>query len=418
MIKAGHKCRLVLTYALIVVIFLFRPELTRAFSLNGGSQSLNGDATIDGDDPDPEPTPPDGGNDIVHDSGSDFWEWGDRLGDGTDTAVTDAGLDLGSSQLTRSDGSGASMAGKDPPGQGEAIKLNLDGGDMTGDSSVTHLYTNYDPGTSHNNNLIGGPVIIINVDSVGIGLISTKSTQRDGGWHPWVRAGYVQIGTATVPVDGPIRLMGIDTCKNSSQHQPGAVYIYGGDDVIISDGEATPSYGNIDTSSYQPTTKSDLGKVRVYHNGAFAASQILAWSRGYGANGGAGSSVVLKGNWTPAGSTTASGDCTVSGIKSYYQDDGYTDGNGRSITISGYNNVEIGTIDCRHKPHPDGDNTDSFAGDLTIEAVEDITINGSINLSNTDNPANNGDLSLTGGNNIKLGSVFNCDNAAILILAM
>jgi hypothetical protein len=387
-----------------------------AFSLNGGSQSLNGDATIDGDDPDPEPALGSGGNDVVHDSGSDYWEWGDHLGDDSNVAVTDAGLALGTDQLSRTDGTGASTGGHDPDGQGGAIKLDLDGGDVTGDSGATNLYTNYDPPIAHNNPLVGGPIIIANVGTVGMGTISTKATRWDAGWHPRVRSGYVQIGTDSAPATGEVRVMGIDTCNNSSNHQPGAVYIYGGGDVLVSDGGVTPTYGNIDTSSYRPKLNTDLGKVEVYHNGTFAGSQILTNSSGYGGADGRGGSVTLQGNWTPAGPTAPSGDCTVSEINTEYDDDGYTKGNGGDVDISGYQDVTIGTLNTRYNRHTGrttSDYEDYYGGSVTIGGASgpptvagDISITGSINLEHTGYPVNNGDLTLrTSGGKIEMASL-------------
>jgi hypothetical protein len=336
-----------------------------AFSLNGGSQSLNGNATIDGDDPDPEPALGSGGNDVVRDAVSGYWEWGDRLGDGTNTPVTDAGLQLGGDTLSTNDGTD--------------INLNLNGGDLTGTGTAASFVTDRDSSA--------GDVRIQNVGTVQIGSIST------------VRGGDVFIGSSTVPTSGEVRVKSIETCDNTNGRWPGEVAIYGGGDVLISDGAPTPTYGNIVTRHHRSGVRNfDQNRVRAYHNGTFRANSINTVGEGYGGNHARPGRVILQGNWTTGGNVAASGDCIVNSIVTHYKNNGFHNAPAAPVTVSGYQNVTIGSLDTRAR------SSNQAAGNVTINGITDsITITGSIDLDSSS--GTDGNLTLTCGGNIELASL-------------
>jgi MYXO-CTERM domain-containing protein len=363
--------------AVVMALVLGLAGTAAAFSLNGGSQSLNGNATIDGDDPDPEPALGSGGNDVVRDAGSGYWEWGDRLGDGTNTAVTDAGLQLGGDTLSTSDGT--------------HINLNLNGGDITG--SGTSFVTDVTA-----NGVNAGSVTIENVGTVQTGSISTKSGAQNQYWLE-VRGGSVRIGSSSAPATGEVRVAGIVTCPYVSKNRPGAVTIYGGGDVFVHDGATT--YGNIHTRNMEPYQGGKEGNISVYHKGSFAANQLRTDGRGYGGKGAMACDVRLRGNWTPSGSPypAPSGDCTVSYIATYYYDSGYTSTPGGDGYIWGYQNVTIGSLDTRARL------CNARGGNVSITEVTDsINITGSVDMK-SDEGTTNGNLTLTCGGTITLASL-------------
>jgi hypothetical protein len=121
-----------------------------AFSLQGGSQSLNGGPAIDGSG---------AGNDILRDTSAPddgWWQWGDRDGDDNDVPVATAGLQLGDDRLSSDDGTD--------------LKFDLNGGAITGNAGTSGIDTH----ETYRDN--AGDVILQNAASVTVGEILTWHT--------------------------------------------------------------------------------------------------------------------------------------------------------------------------------------------------------------------------------------------------
>ena len=126
------------------------------------------------------PIPLASGGQNVRTNGSGVYDFGDKDGNGNRVdAVNPAGLDLGALKLYTDNGAG--------------ISLNLNGGAITGSTSVTALDTHRDSFAP------GGPVQITNVADITMGKISTYIANGVYDRGETYGGGTISIGTALAP---------------------------------------------------------------------------------------------------------------------------------------------------------------------------------------------------------------------------
>lgn len=308
------------------------------------------------------PIPLAGGQD-VRTNGVGIYDFGDRDGNGTSNAVSPAGLDFGALRLHTDNG--------------VSIKMNLNGGPITGATSATALDTHRDVWLST------GSIQIHNVGSIAMGRISTycNNGANDG---EGVYAGSIAIGTALLPA-GPIRIGGLatwagNTAATYGNGGGGDITIYSLGDVLVQDGE-TPL--DIETRGRKQSW-GRAGHVTIYHGGTFRANDILAY--GLSDNWFGGGSIALTGNST--------GPCVIRNCRTCADT-----GPAGNVTIRGYTSVSVGAIDT-HANYFYGDRA---GGTVSITNIAgDIAVNGAIDLKEYPSGPVSGILDLQCGGSISV----------------
>jgi len=261
-------------------------------------QSLNGGANLIGD-----------GELIIPLSGPSY-EWTDIDGGGTDASDD---LDLAGKQLTTTDGTALTFKLQNGNGNGQVAGSN-----------TLAIWTQSSGGAA-------GDVAIYEVGDIAIGGIRTRPAPNTK------YTGKVTIGSDVTPA-GNVRIDFIDT-HGGNQQYTGDVTIHGNGDVKIQ--TASGVSGNIDTSSRTYWGRTDtVGEVHIHHAGDLVAAQISSYA--YSDNYSKGGNVVLDGG-------DSSGACSVNKINaSYNHPDRWSGGSygyfGGHITVSNYNEVNIGTV--------------------------------------------------------------------------
>jgi hypothetical protein len=306
---------------------------------------------------------------------------------------------------------------------GTAITLDLNGGDLIGNSGVTAFETYRTSGTVNYES--AGALSILNVGDIAMGRIDTRIS-RTLGYTPFL-GGAVTLGAnAAGQRAGDVRIDTIWTYGMGYMNAGGDVSIFSSGDVRIA--TAGGVKGDIITKIGNCGFNAEEGKggdIVVRHNGDFVARLLDATTRGD--------------NWGKPGSVTLIGDLdntvepagalAVNNIYTYNPEtsDRYRS-NAKPITIAGYTNVTVGNMSCYygHLSYYSGgnisiariagdikvtgaiDTSAGSAGDVTMATESDsggsITINGAIDLDAT-NTNNEGDLSLTSDYRITLGSL-------------
>jgi autotransporter-associated beta strand protein len=356
-----------LNVVVVMALVLGLAGMASAFSIST-NQDIDGPADIVGDGP--------GDNTVTHDATSGYWEWKDRDGNNTDTAVADAGLDLQGYRILTNGG--------------QDINLDLNGGGITG-TNTTAISTLYSGGTNPS-----ADVRIINVGTIAMGGIDARVNTY--GRNP----GSVTLGQSGTPVAGDIRVDFIYAyaIEYAPYSYGNHVTVYGTGDVLIQNSDGSVK-GEIRTS----TERKDAGNILVVHDGSFAAGTLDTQSNGNQDGAGNSGYITLNGD---ANSDGADGTFECLNIRTFNDRTTYGADCG-NVSISGYQTVDItGYVLGRHK-------SNDKASDVTVSAEGDITLGSYVDLS-ASNVSQRGVLSLTstGANGTDLGQItvatLDCDD--------
>ena len=333
------------------------------------------------------------GTQNVDDNASGVYDWNDKDGNGTTgDAVAPAGMDMTSFSLTTNDGS--------------AVKLDLNGGGITG-TSATSLSTA--------RNGVTGSVSVLNVGAISMGGISTATT---AGGH--IIRGNITIGQdgTAGPRAGSVRVNYLDVSYNGGgcgefpggHGNYGGVTVYSAGDVKIqdSDNDLTANLGDILGRSAGANAGGYLGAITIQHQGTFRARDLdNHMVNNWPGNGTYRASVIVQGNVIGA----ASGTFLANNIDTTYRDDFYSNRpNEGNVTISGYTGVHVtGNIDTY------SNQANTPGGYLSITGITgDIDLDGTVNLTGSAgaNNAYNGALTLACAGSITLASL-NCNQVKV-----
>lgn len=364
----------------LAAVALLCPALARAAVLDA-TTSLN---TLT------NPIPLEAGTQNVAVNGSSVYDFRDRNGDGTlDDPVAPVGLSLGGFALNTSDAT--------------SISLNLNDGNITGDSAVKGISTfrNLGGGSSGST----GSISIVNAGNLSLGIIDTgrRSTSTSS---PTGAVGNITIGEAGDPV-GTVRVdalyannyntADINDGRTYSKTSGGSVTVYGTGNVQIQDSSNT--LGHVVTWSHGTSS----GLITIQHDGEFRAAGVLAMTAAVysssGKVGGASFNGDAAGNG-PSGNFYVAGD-----MQFYYSRTTYGGPNGH-VTITGYNDVYIGgDILTYNDSATNGVTGAGRAGNFTVTAAGDITIVGLIDMHRGRATSTHGTLDLAAGGTIYLNDL-------------
>lgn len=303
-------------------------------------------------------------------TGGNLYDWGDVNGDGVrDDPVASPGLDMGSYQITN--------------GTGSHIVLDLNGGALSGTASSINFVTRATVNAS-------GRIEILTTNSIDCGGLNTSTSPTTTSSPP---SGEIRIG-ASGSRAGNVRVASLITRAGADRATPGNITIHGDGFVRVMNASNVP--GNILTySARNRDGAGDQGLVTVTHDGEFLARHIYTYHTTD--NRSLGGHVFLNGDILQDG---ASGACAVSNIWTYSIFVGANGGRGGNVTITGYTDVHVHDIDTR------SGKSDATAGSVAITALPmNIQITGAINLRNTSNPANSGNLTVNAGGRVTLASL-------------
>jgi hypothetical protein len=281
-----------------------------------------------------------------------LYDLGDRNGDGTRTdPVSTGNLDLGAYKLFTD-------------GIDRDLYFNLNGGNLTGTNTFA-IMTKDDTDTDN------GDIVITNVKNIACGILATMAIDAQDE-----NAGNVQIGTASLPAN-LIRVDGIKTYGLYKKRRAADCTIYATNDVTVASEDGTP--GSIEAHTGDPNINEnggDGGDIDVFHDGAFSAGDLTAYSDDAALSNPNGGRIYLNGDWPGDG---ASGSCVVSNLINYLSRVTYSEPN-MDITITGYLSVHVkGDIDGSSTRGSDLHK--SAATDVFItNIVGDIEIDGLIDL--------------------------------------
>jgi hypothetical protein len=336
--------------------------------------------------------------DVVLDSSQNLNTGPDLSFDGGTTTVPQVSgvYDFGAAGVSQT----VDLAGKTlSTTNGADIQLDLNGQDLKYDGTAVNSLSTW-RGSGWITSGTVGDVAIVNVGDVTLGNLDTRFT-----YGREVAAGDVTIGQSGNRAGTVwVRKIQTGTTYNDSRtHDAGNVTVYGDGDVTVA--------GNIETWNHISRNSGDKGgHVVVNHDGAFAAQDILTYSKANKKDWGA---QITTGDVTFEGDAgpESRGAFSVRNIDTSYKGDD-ADAYGGDVDISGYSSVSINNLWTYNTFAGGANHQDGFAGDVLIADITgDIEITGSIQMYINDSNVNHqdaahwGDLSLTAGGPITLASL-------------
>jgi hypothetical protein len=349
--------RQILALGIVAALLVGMVSATSSAAMLDATQSLNAGATL-------QLTGTGGDQDVAPQGG--IWDFGDRFGNDTNTAVDPPGMDMNGYALSTTDNTD--------------IILDLNGGDIdyTGGNVLS-----LDTRRTADMNFHTGDIGIRNAGEIEIGTIVTDASGRRA------QPGGVEIGLSGDPVgDVVVRQISTRGRTGSDSTQAGPVTVYSSGDVTVSTSILAISGGRYGTNFRR-------GNVKVYHDGALSVDDIDT-SCLSGSDYAYGGDIVLSGDQ----GSKPRGDCSLGDLNT-----SATSGNRvgpGTISISGYASVSTGSIDTSHEFGW----TNYGVGNVTITDITgNIDIDGAIDLEDETDPGDSGNLTLTAGGNITLASL-------------
>ena len=266
-----------------------------------------------------------GGTQNVVTNGAGFYNFADRLGDGSSNAVTPSGLNLTNRYLNMNNVSYPDL------------RLKLNGANLT--ATTGYLGDRYT-----------GDVYIYDVGAIAMGDGYLRAGEQ--------RALYIGQDGVAGPRAGSIQVNGFFATGAGYNSR---ITVYGSGDVLMRNAAGVAT--NVNTTTYNG------GPITILHDGTFLANKVLA--NGAGSVGGV---LLFNGDVLGDGASGTFTAASLDNHDTYLVFGAYNTPVG-SITISNYTAVTVGSIDTRKL------SGDAFAGSVLITGiVNNVQLTGDINL--------------------------------------
>lgn len=281
------------------------------------------------------------------------------------------------------------------------IRLNLAGGDFSGESGYKAVDFYYHTGSYTYNGIASFE--IINAGNVDVGVLDTH-----GSAIQYRRSGFVKLGEPIGQGFGPVGAVRADdilTWGALGYNSGGHAQIYSSGNVYIqrtNDTLGTIKSGNVSGSA---------GDITVLHDGAFVAGKLESITKADYSSLGVGGNITLNGDAAGDGNLAA---CLIGEIDASFRGTGSNGLKGGNVSIRNYDSVNI-SQNIASLSASTSNVRIHFGGDVTIQDIAgDITIGGTIDVGVArieDTPgkvvlaSTNGNISLNSLNLARVSSI-------------
>jgi len=244
------------------------------------------------------------------------------------------------------------------------MKLKLNGGDIIGTDATFYI-------SEHDYWEYPGYLYVRGAANMSVGEINTRYNHNNYGSRSY--AAYVELGTETSPLTGNLRIDRLRGGSYDLDHGVTRHYIYARGDVKIENSSGT--WGDVEARGKE--VAGDYHILHVYQGGAFRCRDILSMLALDGNDGRSlHGRITLYGNYYAM--DDPSGDCEVRDIKVIH---GVWWAEPQDITVRGYRNVSINTIQCTCEGYDPGHTDRTYLrrnATRIINVANDITLSGVI----------------------------------------